>query len=96
MSTESSCKEVVEKECSLVQDVICRNVTETRWDLLFKSGLTSWIIWSDVIEVFKQILCVIGSKVKIFDTQKIEILFEIIIIIIIIVIIIYYLFIIYC
>ena len=46
--------------------------------------------------MFKQILCVIGSKVKIFDTQKIEILFEIIIIIIIIVIIIYYLFIIYC
>ena len=30
MSTETSCKEVVEKECSLVQDVICRNVTETR------------------------------------------------------------------
>ena len=30
VSTESSCKEVVEKECSLVQDVVCRNVTETR------------------------------------------------------------------
>ena len=30
VSTESSCKEVVEKDCSLVQDVVCRNVTETR------------------------------------------------------------------
>ena len=30
VTTESACVEEMEEHCSLVQDAICRNVTETR------------------------------------------------------------------
>ena len=31
IQSESVCREQVTKSCDLVQDVLCRNVTETRW-----------------------------------------------------------------
>ena len=30
IETDTSCEEVEDNECSLVQDVLCRNVTQTR------------------------------------------------------------------